>query len=57
MGIWLCSMSPKLRYLLGHITQVVDERKEKIIVFTNRPLTLFHVECFLVNQTLQSQSP
>ena len=49
MGLWLSSISCKLRYLLGHISEVVDVRKEKIIVFTNRPLTLFHVECFLVN--------
>ena len=49
MGTWLSAMSPKLRYLIGYVSGIIDVRKKRIIVFINRPLTLFHVECFLVN--------
>ena len=49
MALWLPSMSMKQRYLIGHVSKVVEDRREKIIIFTTRPLTLFYVECFLAN--------
>lgn len=38
----------KLRYLLAHVGEVVDVRRETIIIFINRPLTLLYVEYLLV---------
>ena len=38
MGTWLGAMSPKLRYLIGHVSEVVEVRGQNIIIVTIRPL-------------------
>lgn len=41
-------LSPKLQYLLRSIGEAIDMRKKNIIIFTAGPLTLSHIECFLI---------